>query len=566
MRRFRGIAVALAVLIILGTPPQVFSVSENLTQNKCGIKVEVNPNLELFAVLYILAFNGSDPFITAPKGYINDVLTYFAPYREHEAVKYVREILNKSYPYYYRDSVIIELSTRLIELQYLGNITNESTLGADFRLFSDFAKESNFMEFYRAHEKKYTEYTSSIKPYLLGIQRLHREFFGHAAKEYRVEYSYSLRIHAHAEFYGGTDYCIDYIYPAKYGEEKMNDVIAIFHEFTHPFVDNFLEETYKLFENKSYYLNEVKTQLPLTTMYDPAHFGSFIRYLNEVLTESLAEHFALESGVPPEVVEYRTLELSSGLYPIEDFLKEYNYFEKVRKDNETLVDYAPIMAEHMEQWATPKNISRYFNMRSPVTGLLFINRCAYLDEIIIVYGTQNPDKSGVEYDKKTAERLKEFFEKSFTMGYGNTPPKIVVKADVNLTGDDLKENLILIGGPVANKITRELNEQLPITFVHNKNSWSLKRNPSAVRDFNAFLIMRKNIRELSLNSTIPHDESLSVLQTVRNPWNGKNFVIVLAGLTRQGTRSISTNLDFIVSYKISGGNYTELGFYKQYGG
>lgn len=56
---------------------------------KPSIKVEVNPNLELFAVIYILAFNGSEPFIIAPKDYINDVLTYFAPYKEHEAVKYI---------------------------------------------------------------------------------------------------------------------------------------------------------------------------------------------------------------------------------------------------------------------------------------------------------------------------------------------------------------------------------------------------------------------------------------------------------------------------------------------
>ncbi len=529
------------------------------------INVEVNPNLELFSAIYILAFNGSDPFIIAPKDYIRDVLTYFAPYRGYEAVKYVRKILDKSHPYYYRDSVIIDLSTGLVELQYLGNITNESTLGADFRLFSEFAKESNFMEFYRAHEKEYAEYTSSIKPYLLGIQKLHREFFGYAAKEYRVEYSYSLRIHAHAEFQRGTAYCIDYIYPVKYEEEKMNDVIVIFHEFTHPFVDNFLAETYKLFENKSYYLDEIKNQLPMTTMYDPAHFGSFIRYLNEVLTESLAEYFALESGVPQESVKYRTLELSSGLYPIEDFLKEYNYFEKIRKDNETLLDYAPIMAEHMGEWATPENISRYFNKRAPVTGLPFINRGTYLGKVVIVYGTQNPDKSGVKYDKKTAEELREFLENSFIIGYGNTP-KIIVKEDVNLTDEDLRGNLILIGGPVANEITRELNDQLPVTFVCDEDGWSLKRNSGVVKDFSAFLLTSDNLVELPLNSTVPHNKTVGVLETIRNPWNEKNFIMVLAGLTRYGTKNISKNLDFVVSYKIFGGNYTELGFYKQYKG
>jgi len=132
-----------------------------------------------------------------------------------------------------------------------------------------------------------------------------------------------------------------------------------------------------------------------------------------------------------------------------------------------------------------------------------------------------------------------------------------------LTDDDLKENLILIGGPVANKITGELNDKLPITFVRDEKGWSLKRNPGAVKDFHAFLITNENIIELSLDSTIPYDGSIGVLQAIRNPWNEKNFIIVLAGLTRYGTRSISKNQDFTASYKIFGNNYIELGFYKQ---
>jgi len=44
------------------------------------VTVEVNPNLELFSVVYILAFNGSDEFIIAPQDYVQEVLTYFAPY------------------------------------------------------------------------------------------------------------------------------------------------------------------------------------------------------------------------------------------------------------------------------------------------------------------------------------------------------------------------------------------------------------------------------------------------------------------------------------------------------
>jgi len=38
--------------------------------NASVITVEINPNLELFAVLYILALNGSDLVIMAPSSYM----------------------------------------------------------------------------------------------------------------------------------------------------------------------------------------------------------------------------------------------------------------------------------------------------------------------------------------------------------------------------------------------------------------------------------------------------------------------------------------------------------------
>ncbi len=524
--------------------------------------VEINPNLELFSVIYILAFNGSDPFIIAPKDYVQDVLTYFAPYKNHKAVEYMRKVLDTSYPLYYRDEAIMDLSSNLALLGYLPNETNPGEL----KLLAEFANESNFMKFYNAHRESYLESTSIVTPYLENIPELHRKFFGFTYQEYRVELSYSVRIHPHAVPNGKTAYCIGYALPGKYSKYKepmFQQVITIFHEFTHPPVEDFLGENFKLFENKSYYLDEIRNQKPVTTPYDPLHFESFGRYFDEILTESLAEYFALKSGVPEDVIEFRSLQMSTELYPIQDFLREYEHCEETRKENETLFDYAPIMAEHMGKWATPENISEYFKMRTPITGGWAVDRIKYMGRVIIVYGTQNPDKSGTEYDRETAEKYKKDLEKFFILYYGSSP-EIIVKADVNLTDDDLKENLILIGGPAANKITRELNDRLPITFVRDENGWSLKRNPGAFKDFHAFLVGNGDIREISLDSTIPRDGFIGTLQTIRNPWNEKNFIIVLAGLTRYGTRNISRNRPSGPSYIISGDNYTELGFYKQY--
>ncbi len=541
--------IILIILIVVGTFPEGYS----QTENKASIIVEINPNLELFAVVYILAFNESDPFIIAPEGYVNDVLTYFAPYKEHEAVEYIRKILDKSYPYYHRDSVIMDLSTRLVALDYLPNETN---LG-DLKPLAEFAKESNFMEFYKAHEKEYYSYVPNITQYLKILPKMHEKFFGYTYHEYRVELSYSLRIHPHSKFQEEKIYSIGYVYSRGYNTDVMfRQLITIFHEFTHPFVNAFLGKTYGLFEDKNYYLHELKNRLPTLTAHDPEHFGSFERYLNELLTESLAEYIALKSGIPQDLVTFRTLQMATVLYPIQDFLGEYEIFEKIRKENETLFEYAPIMAEHMGKWATPENISKYFKMKTPITVVEAEERIYYVGRVIIVYGTQNPDKSGVEYDKETAYMLKEMYEKGFRAYYGASP-SIFVKSDVNLTSEDFKENLILIGGPVANKITRELNTKLPIIFIYNK-SWEVKRNPTAVHEFHAFLVSSDSIMELSLNSTT---RAIGVSQVVRNPWNEDNFIIVIEGVDRYGTRRMLEEFSGLRSYTIIGESYREMGFY-----
>jgi len=165
----KKLSLAVLLLLFLSTVPQFA-----LSQEEPQVTVEVNPNLELFAVVYILAFNGSDPFIIAPRDYVQDVLTYFAPYKEHEAVKYIREVLDESLPYYSRDSAMMDLGGRLALLDYLPNETN---LG-DLKPLAEFASESNFMEFYKAHREDYLKYTSSIVPYLENVPELHRKFFG----------------------------------------------------------------------------------------------------------------------------------------------------------------------------------------------------------------------------------------------------------------------------------------------------------------------------------------------------------------------------------------------------
>jgi DNA-binding transcriptional ArsR family regulator len=106
-------------------------------------------------------------------------------------------------------------------------------------------------------------------------------------------------------------------------------------------------------------------------------------------------------------------------------------------------------------------------------------------------------------------------ELGFFLGRLFGPPKgLVVRLDteVKALGPD-KEDLILVGGPVANIITMDLNPHLAVNFDW-KQVWRME----------------------SSRTRKPYsDEQVGLIAKVRNPWNGSRVVVVLSGLHAVGT-------------------------------
>ena len=531
--------------------PSTPAVSRVETSNTSVLTVEINPNLELFAVIYILAFNGSDPFIMAPPSYIKDALTYFAPYKDSEAVKDVRETFNSSLPFYTRDEAIMALSTRLAKLNYLGNITNDTALGLDLRLFAEFARESNFEAFYRAHLKDYERSISNLSKILSRAPRWYWHLFGRDYTRFRVEASYSLRIHPHSVGENGTVYYIGFI-PRDMDPSKAHELaLVILHEFAHPFVEDFLKENFQLFRNMSYYLNEIRSELPFTTSYDVDHYGTFYNYLDELFTESVAEYIGLKCGIPEEYVTLQRLSMSVPLFPLSNFFDEYQHMEK---SGMNLSEYAPIFARHMAEWATPENVSALYWEVTPVTWVHETNSILFNGKVVIVYGTSGSEKALAEFLEKTLKR-------GYLQGYGQAP-SIVLKEVDELTPDDMKTNLILIGTPETNELVERLNDRLPVKFLFN-GSWTLGRSNDSVGKFFAFKITNESVISLPLNAPVPSQWGL--IETIKNPWNSDTYITVIAG-TDESLMGEVIRKGRVESYTIIGRNYLEVGFYIERGG
>ncbi|WP_324736200.1 DUF4932 domain-containing protein [Thermococcus sp. SY098] len=515
------------------------------------VVVEINPNLELFAVVYILAFNGSDYFIIAPQSYVHDVLTYFAPYRDYVAVKSMRQMFPKELPNYVKDENIWNWASSLAVRDYLGDQENLSDFYAEL---SDFAKESNFMKFYNTHRGEYEKALTPIKDIFKELDFIeeleHRS--GKKYAEYRVELSYSLFIHLHSRHVLTKAYMIGSI-PRSYLENLkytgLPNVQAIkdymfraffIHEFAHAFLDS---DRLGMSSEYRFIYQKVLEELPLEAY--NRDFSTSGAYLNENLVEAFT-HYYLGEHYNDTIAEYLILkDATIGYVLVGDLAKAF-------QEN---ISFSQI-PEVVGKLVTKDNLSRYFNSKMPVNGFWAANRIYTEKRVIIVYGTQNPDESGNEYDKESALMLADWLRSAGI--------SVEVKRDKELTNEDLESNLIIIGGPVANELTKNLTKELVVRFSFDSR-WKLVRNFMAVENPISFIFSNGSIKVAKSDDIAPEEYPLGVVQTLRNSWNNEKFIIVIAGVDRYCTRKMLRYFNYNSSYLIKGRTFFEEGFYFQEG-
>ncbi|MBI2647240.1 S-layer protein, partial [Candidatus Woesearchaeota archaeon] len=147
-----------------------------------------------------------------------------------------------------------------------------------------------------------------------------------------------------------------------------------------------------------------------------------------------------------------------------------------------------------------------------------------LDALIIV---GSPDPHGA--DKARSRDGYYGMDLALFLGtFLNYVPKFNVKLDTEVRDEDLNNNLILIGGPVVNKVMGRVNPKLPIRFENG------------------------NIKSEISNETYPQDECGLIVKS-KNPFNSNKYILVVAGKRFSGTRAAI--IAFLKDFKkITNGN------------
>jgi len=99
-------------------------------------------------------------------------------------------------------------------------------------------------------------------------------------------------------------------------------------------------------------------------------------------------------------------------------------------------------------------------------------------------------------------------------------PEINYRLDTQIDEEDLKKNLILVGGPKANIVVDKINKFLPVYF-DEKNDWQVVS---------------------TLSKTVYRDDDIGFIIKMRNPFNTKNFVLMFCGRRFKGTRAATLAL------------------------
>jgi DNA-binding MarR family transcriptional regulator len=102
----------------------------------------------------------------------------------------------------------------------------------------------------------------------------------------------------------------------------------------------------------------------------------------------------------------------------------------------------------------------------------------------------------------------------------NYKPETFTKLDTEIREEDLKNNLILIGGPGVNAVTAKVNSKLPIRFE------KIKDQENFYSGFNSIVSGKKY-----------SEEGYGIIVKAKNPFDKTKDILVIAGRRMSGTRA-----------------------------
>lgn len=473
-------------------------------QNKQLENAKVDPRVELLSIAFRLAdaeeFK-SDYF----KNYIDDINSYFAEYKNHELINFIKKIRNEqgigydavanmaihlSYP---ELKPILPFSENIPEKRWGTNLMNTEHF---LTLLQKFHKESNFLQFYNEHRNLYEIAEDRFNQNVLSEIDLdwYSKFYGKVPNEkftivlgmgFTGNFGVKLQVPNQKEIVysilGAWDFDNDEkpVYTTENGYTE-----TVVHEFNHSFVNHLqdsMEKDLELYGNKIYKIvnKDLRQQA----------YGNWLTALNEGLVRAaVIEYFTsskkADNKLKNEQYFYETFR--SKFYWVPDLVSALEVYKKNRKKYPTLESYMPELVKVYK--TVSKNPIEAYRKNIEYVFALPINTNSNSPKIINFL----PKNRGQNISTNTKEIVL-FFDKEMLYNYNvNQPPfpYSTIPIDSIKLSENKKEMYI--------SLKRNLNENTEYGLVFGTNFKSV----DSLNLNKSYLYTFSTETKLKINSTI----------------------------------------------------------------
>ncbi len=237
------------------------------------------------------------------------------------------------------------------------------------------------------------------------------------------------------------------------------------------------------------------------------------RTISSPLAATILEELAKGPKYPMEIARKLKVHEQKVYYHIRRMMKS-GFLAVVKRESKagaTALYYAP-QAPSFILRCRPYAPATKLTLSSPNEFLAQFIAGGELDATIVV---GSPDPHGLE----KARSRDGYYGMDFALFLGTFLSHVAhyhVMLDTEVREDDLRnKNLILIGGPIVNKITEKVNEKLPIYF-DKRQKWAIYSK---------------------ISGESYHSDEAGLVVKAKSPFNKEKYVLVIAGKRNIGTRA-----------------------------
>jgi hypothetical protein len=438
--------------------------AKSLTSDAPTIEVRVDPRMELLAAVQLLSGYGEKykGLITESDfPYKQDMAKYFAPYKNHRAVKLFAQ-MSDGFCYDAPPAAMLfltdppELKLRLPFSDYIkGRAGGEKQLTAFVQALRDFARESKFEVFYKAHKQTYQAIDKAmgkeVKDSPKWIKAL-EDYYGKTQSSYTIVTSPLFGYAAYGprvELPNGKFEIYEICGP----QEGIRDGVPVFgkaenikylawHEFGHSFANPLGDKNQKELTKYSSLLD------PIAQKMKEQAYGNWMTCVNEHVVRAVEIRLLVAEQGEDAEEGLMAGARSRGFAYIEPLCKKLEEYEQHRDKYPTLESFYPEIVGVFKSLSEQKLGPEFYQVRFPGTiNAVSMDR----KNLVVILPTH-------ESDSEAQRKLQDFARSMHDRFWKDAP---VFTDDEALKQDFSGKSVIAYGTMTGNSWIAGLSAELP---------------------------------------------------------------------------------------------------------